>query len=141
MSQKKDTYEDLLKKCNVALYEQSSKVSTICRGMVYAVIASTWAMLYDNGHFYMPEGIMLWTLGVCALFILVDIVHYFCETCFNYCTSQRVFKEEKQSEPIREKDLKKFVRNSKCSFWFVVSKFALSLFVIVMFACAIIFEK
>lgn len=140
MNQVKDTYEDLLKKSNKALYEQSSKVSTICRSMVYAVIATVWAILYDNGHFSMPEGVMLWTLGFCALFIIVDIVHYFYETCFNFTLSQRVFKYEDQSKPIRKNDLREFARNSKCSFWFIVGKFTLAMATIGVFVYAVICE-
>ena len=140
MNQVKDTYEDLLKKSNKALYEQSSKVSTICRSMVYAVIATVWAILYDNGHFSMPEGVMLWTLGFCALFIVVDIVHYFYETCFNFTLSPRVFKYEDQSKPIRKNDLRKSVRNSKCSFWFIVGKFILAMATIGVFVYAVICE-
>ena len=140
MSANKATYEDLMKQCNHALYEQSSKVSTICRGMIYAIITTVWAILYNDGHFCMPEGIMLWTLGLCALFIIVDIVHYFCETCFNYRLSQKVFKHEDQSKPIRTKDLKKFVRNSQRSFWFIVGKFSVAMITIVVFACAVVSE-
>lgn len=141
MSAIKATYEDLMKKCNHALYEQSSKVSSICRGMVYATIATVWAILYDDGQFCMPEGIMLWTLGLCALFIVVDIVHYFYETCFNYRLSQKVFKEEKdQTKPIREDDLNKFVRNSQRSFWFIVGKFTIAMITIVIFAWAVVSE-
>lgn len=140
MNQKKDTYEDLLKKSNTILYEQSSKVSTICRSVIYAMFATIWAISYEDGCFNIPQGIMLYTLGTCIVFLFIDVLHYFIETCFHFRTTQVVFRFRVQSDGINEADKKRFVRNSKRSFRFIIYKFAITIIAMVMFGYSVIIE-
>lgn len=135
----KDTYDDLLQTCNKSLYEQSSKLSTICRGMVYAIIATIWAVSYKDGVFHMPEGWFLWTIFLCGMYIFADIMHYFLDTSFYFKSAQHIFRHRKLTTSVSKDDANKFVKNSRRSYYFLCAKYGLSIIILMLFVTSMIF--
>lgn len=135
---KKDTYDDLLASSNKSLYEQSSKVSTISRGMVYAIIATIWAISYKEGIFYFPQGWLLATMCLCGLFILMDLIHYYIDTRFHYKQAQNIFRHKNLSKESNWEDALKYAKNAKVSFNFLRAKFYFAIVILVCFVIGII---
>ena len=133
MSKREDTYDDLLRTSNEALYTQSSKVSTICRGMVYAIVATIWAISYDGTRFSIPKGWLLVSSLMCCGFIILDIIHYFTDSHFHYRRVQDIFKNQKLSNKATSEYSNKYVKQSKRSYYFLVSKFILALLIMIVF--------
>lgn len=136
--QGKDTYEGLIKQGNEVLYKQSAQVSSICRKVIYALFATIWALSYKDGSFYIPHGIMFWTLVACVVFLFVDILHYFRETCFMHKIIHYAYNRGKQSDEISQDDANKYVENSKRSFRYICYKFGITVFAMTLFGWAVI---
>lgn len=133
MNGKPDTYDDLLGASSKALYEQSTKVSTICRGMVYAIIGTIWIVSYSDGMFYKPTCWLLWTLGLCGLYLVLDMTHYFVDSCFHYNREQKIFAQNKLLQEASKSEKQKYAKNAKRSFGFLVTKFCLTLLIVIIF--------
>ena len=138
MKEKKDTYDDLLASSNNSLYEQSSKVSSISRGLVYAIIATIWAVSYENGSFSFPKEWLLAAICLCGAFLVIDLTHYFIDTCFHYKQAQSIFWHKKLSDVSTREDAIKYARNAKVSFIFLVTKFVIVLIIISSFVVGVI---
>lgn len=138
MKDKKDTYDDLLGSSNKSLYEQSSKVSTISRGMVYAIIATIWAISYEDGSFSFPRGWLLITICLCGAFLVLDLVHYYVDTFFHYKQTQDIFWHKNLTREISREDGVKYAKNGKLSYGFLSSKFYLVLVIVVCFLIGVI---
>lgn len=138
---KKDTYDDLLTSSNKSLYEQSSKVSTISRGMVYAIIATIWAISYKEGAFSIPRGWLLVTICLCGAFILLDLIHYYIDTRFHYNQTQTIFWHKNLTKESNRDDVIKYAKNARLSFGFLRAKFYLAISVMICFIIGIVYAS
>jgi len=131
MKNRIETYDDLIDNCSHSLYEQSTKVSNISRGIIYALIGTVWVISYVDGHFIFPRGWLLVTVIICLCFLLVDLVHYFVETCFYHREAHNVHNNRTDSYlPIHNK---RMIKRSRRSLGYIITKFSICLLAMASF--------
>lgn len=77
--------QDLIKKeleeCQNYHYNQSSKVSSLSRNIVFGIIGTSWVLIYANGSYKRPCLGIIIALGLSFVYLLLDLTHYFSDSC------------------------------------------------------------
>lgn len=130
---KQDEIEKRLKECQEYHYNQSSKVSSLSRNIVYGIIGTCWVLIYADNHYNKPCTWLIIALGLSFAYLLLDLYHYFSDS--------RRYREE-----YFELEQKKNIVNheaymnrvSKRSYHLLIAKFYSVLAIAVIFVIAII---
>lgn len=136
----KETLDDLIKSSNNSKYNQSSKLSDICRYWMYALIGIIWSMSYKDHQFIIEDG---WVLSafICAIvFHIIDIVHYLSSTIFHHVESFYLDDSKNISNQeiadVKSIDKQRRRRNSRWSFAFLLCKPILAIIASILFIIA-----
>ena len=87
-TQKVEKYIDETEKYH---YNQSSKASELIRKIVFAIIASCWVLIFaDNGTYHQTNIFLKATIAVSFIYLLLDVLHYFLDTCSQYHYSTEI---------------------------------------------------
>lgn len=67
--------------CEQYHYAQSSKVSTLARNIIYGIVGTIWVIVYSSSEnlVELPCMVLRVCLVTCFLYLLLDLVHYFCD--------------------------------------------------------------
>lgn len=57
------------------LVDMSSKARNVGRGVVFAIIATSWTLAYSNNVFY-PIPAILWSLALAIIYVFLDLLYY-----------------------------------------------------------------
>lgn len=77
----RELFEKEIKECAGAKYTQSSKVSSLCRYIIYAVLAMVWPLSYESDKgFVLTNVFLIIALLGALLYLLLDIVHYYTDS-------------------------------------------------------------
>ena len=129
----KDQAEKLEDKCKEYLYSQSSKFSSLSRNIVYGLIGVIWIVSYSESGFILPSNTLLSALVLGFIYLSIDIIHYFCDTCF-YRSATSFLQETPHSKDMIEYHNKRMRKNGLRSFHWIIAKFSfLLIFTIVFF--------
>ena len=110
--------QKLLDECQGFHYAQSSNFSKLSRTIVFGVIGTIWVLAYSKEGFSPSNDWLLWALIVAFLYLVVDVGHYFSDSCF-YRREYFQFNKEKD---ISEHD-KRMDKRAHCSFCAIWGKF------------------
>lgn len=120
--------QKLLDECQEFLYAQSSSFSKLSRTLVFGVIGTIWVLSYSPEGFSLSNDCLLWALIVAFLYIVVDVCHYFSDSCF-YRDEYFQFEKEKD---ISEHD-KRMSKRAHLSFKAIRVKFIILCIVCLLF--------
>lgn len=111
-----------LEQCNGFLRSQADSAAVVARTMACAMIGVVWAFSFNNGNFTIPTGWLLSSLVSNILFFLIDLLHYFSDTCVYH--SQTIKLQEAKTNNDYDETLyeSKMTLHSKVSFGFFVTK-------------------
>lgn len=77
----RDVFEKEITRCAEHKYAQSSKVSSLCRFVIYAILALVWPLSYDaTSGFTFTNAFLLISLFGSLAYLLLDIIHYFTDS-------------------------------------------------------------
>ena len=128
----KDEEDKLEDKCKEYLYSQSSKFSSLSRTIVYSLIGVIWIVSYTETGFMLPNNTLLGALILGFIYLSVDIIHYFCDTCF-YRSATSFLQENPLSKEMIEYHNKRMRKNGLRSFRWIIAKFSLLLIFVFIF--------
>ena len=120
--------EEKQKECQEYHYSQSSKVSTLARTIVYGIIGTLWILIYSDNIYREP---CLWikiALGLSFSYLLMDLAHYFWDSC-NYRKEYFRLEQERNRDGILHRHEEYMDGVSKRSFLLLKVKF-ISVFII-----------
>ena len=80
----KEKFEESIEEGNRFYGAQSAKVSQNIRTLVMGIIAIIWVVSYNNGIFELPNTLLVISLFASFIYLAIDILHYFIDTCFYY---------------------------------------------------------
>ena len=120
--------QKLLDECQGFHYAQSSSFSKLSRTLVFGVIGTIWVLSYSIEGFSPSNDWLLWDLIVAFLYIVVDVCHYFIDSCF-YRSEYFQFDKEKD---ISEHD-KRMNKRAHRSFYAICGKFIILCVVCLLF--------
>ena len=82
--------QNKIKEVNEYKYNQSSKGSELMRKIVFAIIGSCWLMIFANGKYQETNIFLKATIACSFLYLLLDVLHYFWDTCSYYIHAQNL---------------------------------------------------
>lgn len=129
---RQDEVQKLLDECQGYQYSQSSKFSTLARSIVLGVIGTIWVISYTHNGFVLATNWLLASLISSFVYLAMDIIHYFSDTCFYRNEYFRFEKERKSNDAITNHDNRMNDRSRK-SFCAIVVKFSLLIIVCTLF--------
>lgn len=127
--------EEKKEECQNYHYSQSSKVSSLSRNIVYGIIATCWVFIYADNYYHKPCLLLIITMILCFLYLLLDIIHYFLDSC-SYRNESFELSEGKNIE-LHEKFMD---RVSKRSFYLLKAKFIAVLIIAVIFLLGTLYQ-
>lgn len=71
-------------------YNQSSKGSELIRKIVFAIIGSCWILMFTKGKYQETNIFLKATIAFSFIYLLLDVVHYFWDTCSYYLHAQNM---------------------------------------------------
>lgn len=90
---KKQKVEKYINETETYHYNQSSKASELIRKIVFAIIASCWVLIFaDDGSYQQTNIFLKATIAVSFVYLLLDVLHYFLDTCSYYRYSTEILK-------------------------------------------------
>lgn len=122
--------QKLLDECQGFHYAQSSNFSKLSRTLIFGVIGTVWVLAYSPAGFSPSNIWLLWALIVAFLYLVVDVCHYFFDSCFYRDEYFQFDKEKNISE--HNKRMNNRSRLSYCAIWgkFLVLFIVCSLFIV-----------
>lgn len=90
----KNNYETAIGEAQEYYGNQSGKVATISRTLVYGMITTVWVVSYSDGAIQIPHPILLVALFCCFIYLLFDLSLYFANAC-RYHKQQILLEEHK----------------------------------------------
>lgn len=137
----KETLDDLIKSSNNSKYNQSSKLSDICRYWMYALIGIIWSMSYNDHQFVIKDSWVLSAFTFAIAFHIIDIAHYLSSTIFHHVESFYLDNSKKMSNKkineVKSTDKRRRRNNSRVSFVILLCKPLLAIIASVLFIIAI----
>lgn len=126
--------KEAIKDCSEYKYSQSSKVSSLGRTIIYAIIGLVWAISYTpNEGFYLQNNLLAIAF-YCALFYLIlDLAHYFIDTIAYHSIAHRLERGVGSKNSLVKESNKRMRRIEISSFCFLVCKFFLILVISSLF--------
>ena len=132
-----DNIDKLKEECQDYHYSQSSKVSAISRNIVYGIIGTCWVLIYADNHYHKPCLWIIITLCLCFVYLLLDLVHYFSDSC-SYRNESFRLDRDKNKDGILYRHEEYMDCVSKRSFRFLILKFIFMLVIAVLFLIGIL---
>ena len=80
----KENFEASIEEGQGFYNNQSSKVSQNIRTLVMGIIAIIWVVSYKDGAFELPNTLLVVSLFISFGYLIIDILHYFLDSCFYY---------------------------------------------------------
>ena len=133
----KDPIEEKLKECQGYHYSQSSNVSSLSRNIVYGIIGTGWILIYADNQYHKPCTWLIIALGLSFVYLLLDLTHYFSDSC---CYKREYFRldQDKKTEGILHRHEEYMDGVSKRSFHLLIAKFYSVLVIAVIFVIGIL---
>lgn len=120
----KEYFERRTQESNTTMFKQSTKVSSLGRYIIYVFIATIWMFSYEDGRFIIPSTYLAVTMAACLLYLLIDMVHYFIETCWHYKLGRFIYHSSNQKvEKVEPYINNQFLKINRFSFIMFVTKF------------------
>ena len=126
---------ELLKTVQENLVAQSKSLSTVTRTIVGIVLGTIWAICYKEKHVEIPNIWILSSIIISALFLIVELSHYFCDTRFYHNKSNEIVENGENFN--YEEIYQEVQRNSKRSYCFLKTKAILTFILVIIFATGI----
>lgn len=136
-SYNKDTIERKQIECQDYHYSQSSKTSSLSRNIVFGIIGTCWVLIYANGSYHKPCLYIIITLGLSFVYLLLDLAHYFSDSC-SYRNEYFRLERDKNTEGILYRHEEYMDGVSKRSFHLLIAKFICVLIIAVIFLIGIL---
>lgn len=137
MDERDQNIDKRLEECQKYHYNQSSKVSTLSRNIIYGMIGTCWVLLYSNNTYHKPCVGLLITLSLCFAYLLIDLIHYFSDSC-SYRNAYFVLDANRTNENILNTHESNMTRVSKRSYVWLHVKFWTMLLVSIVFVCSVL---
>lgn len=132
-----DPVKKELEECQGYHYSQSSKVSSLSRNIVYGIIGTCWVLIYANNHYNKPCTWLIIALGLSFVYLLLDLAHYFSDSC-SYRKEYFRLDRDKKTEGILYRHEEYMDGVSKRSFHLLIAKFICVLVIAVIFVIGIL---
>ncbi len=129
---REEQIEKLLEECQGFKYTQSSNFSTLSRSIIFGIIGTLWVISYTEKEFTFPNNFALSAMCAAFVYLLVDLIHYFWDSCF-YKREYVRFDKEKTSETAVRDHNQRMDRNADNSFNFFRGKCILLLITVLLF--------
>lgn len=94
-----DPVKKELEECQGYHYSQSSKVSSLSRNIVYGIIGTGWVLIYADNQYHEPCTWLIIALGLSFVYLLLDLAHYFSDSC-SYRREYFRLNQDKKAEGI-----------------------------------------
>ena len=124
--------DKLLDEWQKYLYSQSSNFSKLSRAVVYGLIGIIWILFYGKDGFNSTNNTLLLALCLGFLYLSIDIVHYFWDTCF-YRQETKFLCDNNISDNVIAIHKKNMAKNAKRSFCWIIAKFIFLLSIVLTF--------
>ncbi len=124
--------EKLLEECQGFKYTQSSNFSTLSRSIIFGIIGTLWIISYTDGEFTFPNGCSLYAMCAAFAYLIVDLIHYYLDSCFYKREYVQLNEEKSNSDAVQEHD-KRMDKNADRSFYFFRGKCILLLITVCLF--------
>ena len=105
-NKREEQIDKLLEECQGFKYTQSSNFSTLSRSIIFGIIGTLWIISYGDGEFTFPNRCSLYAMCAAFVYLIVDLIHYYWDSCF-YKKEYVQFDKEKMSEIWAINELKK----------------------------------
>ena len=132
---------DELKSCSTYKYSQSSKVSSLARTIVYAIIGLIWTFFYSpNDGFSIKSTYLFVVFCLALLYLVLDITHYFVDTIGYHKMAYELEQSGKDEEILQKyyaEQSKQIERNSLVLF---IIKYCFALSLAIAFSIGILIE-
>lgn len=130
-----------LRACQEYQYSQSSKVSTISRNIVFGEIGTICLVVYTGNTTIIqnPCGCLIIALFLNFFYLLVDLLHYFIDTCYYRLEYYRLDRD-RAVEGIHFRHLEFMNIVSRRSFRMLIIKFAMVIIISVVFLIGMLIQ-
>lgn len=136
----KKQIEDAIEKTSKYHYQQSSKASELIRKIVFAIIGSCWVLIFANNGKYQEINIFLKiTIAVSFIYLLLDVLHYFLDSCSYYHYSWDIYKT-RSIEYIKKVYLPRQEHLDRRSFGLFCAKIGVGFIVAITFVIGMFWE-
>lgn len=128
----KKRFEESIEEGQGFYHTQSTKVSQNIRTLVMGIIAIIWVVSYNDGLFELPNIWLIISLFSCFLYLSIDIIHYYIDTCFYYkklLSLDEYYGKEEYLEIYNQA----LIKYSKVSFLWIKIKFYLFAIIAIIF--------
>jgi len=127
-------FEKEIKECAEYKYAQSSKVSSLCRYIVYAVLALVWPLSYESDQgFVLTNVFLIIVLLGSLLYLLLDIVHYYTDSIAYHSLAMTLQKGKEDEQCLRRYYEVKSEKIGRRSTRFLTYKFVFMLVIALCF--------
>lgn len=132
-----DPVKKELEECQGYHYSQSSKVSSLSRNIVYGIIGTGWVLIYADNQYHEPCTWLIIALSLSFVYLLLDLVHYFSDSC-SYRREYFRLDRDQKTEGILYRHEEYMDGVSKRSFHLLIAKFVCVLMIAVIFVIGIL---
>lgn len=132
-----DPVKKELEECQGYHYSQSSKVSSLSRNIIYGIIGTGWVLIYADNQYHEPCTWLIIALGLSFVYLLLDLTHYFSDSC-SYRREYFRLDQNKKTAGILYRHEEYMDGVSKRSFHLLIAKFVCVLMIAVIFVIGIL---
>lgn len=111
---------------------QTKSVSDNARKIIWAILASVWVVCYKEGYFEIPNTLLVIASLGGFVYLAVDLVHYFCDSCFLFRKNNELYRDEITNEYLIGQNAVVH-ENTISSFVFLCIKFGFVFLIAVLF--------
>ena len=103
-SKKKEALQDELQGF---MYNQSSKLSSVSRNLIFGILGTIWILTYAEGKLTIPKPQLFYALLISLLFMALDVLHYFMDSISYHRQQYKLdtYKIEEELHYIYERDM------------------------------------
>lgn len=135
----KNEIKEFVNETSMYHYNQSSKASDLIRKIVFAIIGSSWALVFVGNESTVNVFLKL-TIATSFIFLLLDVLHYFLDSCTYFHYSWDIYKSQSM-EYVQNVYLPRRERLDRRSFGLFCAKIAIGFIVAIVFILGIFFEQ
>lgn len=135
----KKNFEDSIEEGQGFYNAQSSKVSQNIRTLVMGVIAIVWLVSYKNGVFELPHWLLVTALFLSFIYLVIDILHYFRDSCFYY--NKLISLEQNYGQKTYLKEYNHaLIKHSKVSYRWIWAKVIVFAIIAILFLVGMFYQ-
>lgn len=117
--------------------EQSKSVSENSRRIVWVIIGTVWVLCFKQDTFVFPNVLIILSAVFSFVFLAIDLIHYFFDSCFYYRRAKSLRDHDIEEEYLqRQIGISEY--HEETSFIFLVLKFVFVIITTILFVIGLI---